>query len=224
MLVAVEAARARSGRKITRKEVEARVARCADKLHTLPVQWIKEARLPALKFEDGKPLGKEAVRYILYRQSRAREMRADIEAKPLYAMIDRKSSGDFAIEIAGTNVNGMTFKGRADRLAWTRGSVCDGGSITAYYKSFPGAEVDAFLRLDGLSMGIEMYDEIELEEAFFVPSGSVKTGSYLYDEPVDDSDDRLLSLGDIPPIVYSEVLGDLRKSRARKKPSKSVEE
>ena len=98
MLLGLEAARATSGHKVTRKEIEAHLA-FADNHHKLPAPWIKEARLPALKFKDGKPLSKEAVRYLLYRQSRAREMRADIEAKPLYALIDRKSSGDFAIEI-----------------------------------------------------------------------------------------------------------------------------
>ena len=39
------------------------------------------------------------MRYLLYRQSRAKEMRPDVEAKPLYALIDRDGSGDFAQEV-----------------------------------------------------------------------------------------------------------------------------
>ena len=80
-------------------EIEARIARVADKLDKPPAEWIVEERLPAVRFKDGEPLGKEAVRFLLYRQSRAKEIRPDVEAKPLYAMIDRKSSGDFAVEI-----------------------------------------------------------------------------------------------------------------------------
>ena len=86
-------------------------------------------------------------------------------------------------EYAGTSVNGMTFKGRADRLGWTRGSVCDGGGITTYFKSFPAAGVDVFLGLEGMYIGIDMSSEIKLQNAFFVRAGSVKTGSYIYDEP-----------------------------------------
>ncbi len=516
ILLALEAAWAASGRKVTRNEIEARIARTAAKLKELPAGWIDAAKLPALKFKDGKPLGDDAVRYLLYRQSRAREMRPDVEAKPLYGMIDRNTSGDFAVEIlkgflaskadagdrwalavasllgddrvvpilnqqirqwadssrgkmaeyavealsllgtdaalltvdalairyrsknknvgraaveafaaaaenlgitpdelgdrvvpwlgfepgqkriidcggkkvearistdlklqfidldknkplasipktapkevvsefkelaatlrevvkaqmlrlenlmvrqqrwpverwselftmhpvllpvavrliwgvydgsgqlqatfraledrtftqasdepfelpatgrigivhplelagdqrkawqthladyeiappfpqlerpvvqlppdrantksltdyAGTNLNGMTFKGRADRLGWARGSVCDGGGITTYFKSFPAAGVDVFLGLDDMYIGIDMSAEIKLQNAYFVRTGSVKTGSYTYDEPANENDGRVLRFGDVPPIVYSEVLGDLQK-------------
>ncbi len=43
----------------------------------------------------------------------------------------------------------------------------------------------------------------------FVKSGSVSTGSYVYDEPSDEKDPRLLSFGEVPPIVFSESVGDL---------------
>ena len=93
-------------------------------------------------------------------------------------------------EYAGASINGMTFKGRADRLGWTRGSVVDGGGISTYTKSFPAAGVDVFLGLDGMYVGIDMSSEIKLQDAFFVRSGSVKTGSYTYDEPGDENDPR----------------------------------
>ena len=62
--------------------------------------WIDEKKLPALCFAKGsEKLKPQAVRYVLYRQSRAREMQPDIECKPLYALIDRKSSGDFSLAV-----------------------------------------------------------------------------------------------------------------------------
>ncbi len=42
-------------------------------------------------------------------------------------------------------------------------------------------------------------------------SGSVSTGSYVYDEPSDEKDPRLLNFGEVPPVVFSETLGDLAK-------------
>ena len=76
--------------------------------------------------------------------------------------------------------------------------------------------MDVFLGLDGMYIGIDMSTEIKLEEAFFVRSGSVKTGSYTYDEPGDETDPRVLPFGEVPSIVYSEVLGDLHKIAGKK--------
>ena len=60
-------------------------------------------------------------------------------------------------------------------------------------------------------IGAGMYDSITLRRFCFVKSGSVSVGSYVYDEPKDDSDERLLCFGDVPPIVFSETMGDLAR-------------
>ena len=110
-----------------------------------------------------------------------------------------------------TDLNAMTFKGRAERLGWQRGSVCDAGGITSYRKSFPGAGADVMVETEGMYIGIDMYSSIKLGRFYFVKGGSVSTGSYVYDEPNDEKDTRLLAFGDVPPIVFSETLGDLAK-------------
>ena len=122
-----------------------------------------------------------------------------------------QKSAKFGKQFNGAEVNAMTFKGRADRLGWTRGSVVDGGCIESYRKCFPGAGADVFLSLDGMYMGIDMYSSITLQQFFFVKSGSVRVGSYLYDGPEKDADERLIPFGQVPPIVYSEAVGDLQK-------------
>src|SRR6185437_6390810 len=116
----------------------------------------------------------------------------------------------------GISLNAMTFKGRAERLGWYRGSVCDGGGITSYYKSFPASGADVFLALDGMYMGIDMYSDIKLGNAFFVMHDGVRIGSYTYDEPANEDDPRLIPLGKVPPIVFSEVMGDLQKIAGKK--------
>jgi HEAT repeat protein len=110
--------------------------------------------------------------------------------------------------VQGTNLNAMTFKGRAERIGWRRGSVVDGGGVTSYRKTFLAANVDVILYLDGLFMGAGMDDQVSLEIACFVRAGSVKMGGYVYDDPGPD-DPRLIPFGEVPPIVYSEAMGDL---------------
>jgi hypothetical protein len=129
----------------------------------------------------------------------------------------------FSSKFAGTDLNGLTFKGRAERLGWHRGSVIDGGGIACYCKSFPGAGADALLSLDGMYIGIDMYTSVKLERLCFVKAGSVKFASYVYDEPSEAQDERLIAFGQVPPIVFSETLGDLEKIAGKKGNDDAVE-
>lgn len=124
----------------------------------------------------------------------------------------------FGTEVAETELNAMTFKGRAERLGWTRGSVCDAGCINYYVKTFPGAGVDVFVETEGMYVGIDMYTDIKLGKNFFVNHGSVQIGSYIYDEPSDPNDPRLLSYAEVPAIAFSESMGDLLRISAKSAP------
>ncbi|GEM_PF-1949099 len=144
---------------------------------------------------------------------------ADYDIVPPFAQLDRpvvkvkpeQRSMKFGVEVAGTEMNGMTFKGRAERLGWSRGSVIDGGSINFYYKSFPAAGVDIFVELDGMYVAMDMYAEIKLGRTFFVKHGSVQVSGYNYDEPGKESDERLVAYGEVPDIAFSEAMGDLAR-------------
>jgi hypothetical protein len=144
---------------------------------------------------------------------------ADYDVEPPFAQLERpvvlveptdatRLMGD---RFSGTSLNGMTFKGRAERLGWTRGSVCDAGGINFYLKTFPSAGVDVFVGTDGMFVGMDMESEVTLGKVFFVRHGSVAIGSYTYDEPADEADPRLVAFGAVPVIAYSEALGDLGK-------------
>jgi hypothetical protein len=80
---------------------------------------------------------------------------------------------------AGTKLNGMTFKGRAERLGWRRGSVVDAGGISSYVKSFPSAGIEVIVGIDGMYMGMGMEDSITINDGWFVRQGSVTMGSYV---------------------------------------------
>jgi hypothetical protein len=112
--------------------------------------------------------------------------------------------------VEGTSLNAMTFRSRAEKLGWTRGSVVDNGAVSSYKKIFSGAGIDAFLDLDGMYMGIGVDETIQLGKICFVKSGSVQTGSYTYDEP-GENDPRLIAFGNVPTVPFSEVMGDLVK-------------
>ncbi len=151
---------------------------------------------------------------------------ADYDIDPPFAQLERpvvsptpeQKNVKFGREVADTEVNGLTFKGRAERLGWSRGSVCDGGGINFYLKSFPTAGVDVFVETEGMFVGIDMYTEITLGKTFFTKHRSVEIGSYVYDEPGDEKDERLVPYGEVPAIAFSEAMGDLVRISGKNKP------
>lgn len=67
------------------------------KLDKVLTSWLDEEKLPAVYWKkSGNALDKDAIRFILYRQSRVKEMRSDAEAKALIQLVDRETSGAFA--------------------------------------------------------------------------------------------------------------------------------
>lgn len=144
---------------------------------------------------------------------------ADYNIAPPFAQLERpvitvkpeQKDLKYGSDVVGTELNAMTFKGRAERLGWARGSVVDAGGVHEYLKTFPTAGVDVFIYLEGMYIGVGMDDSITLDKFFFVKHGSVKIGSYEYDEPSEASDPRLVSFGEVPAIAFSEAMGDLTK-------------
>ncbi len=152
---------------------------------------------------------------------------ADYDIVPPFAQLERsvvtvkpeQKATKLGNEIAETEINAMTFKGRAERLGWARGSVCDAGCINFYTKGFPTADVDVFVGTEGMYVGIDMYTNIKLGKVFFTKQGSVQIGSYVYDEPGDEGDPRLMSYGEVHAIAFSETMGDLTRIAGKDKES-----
>ncbi|MCA9670090.1 MAG: DUF4132 domain-containing protein [Myxococcales bacterium] len=136
---------------------------------------------------------------------------------PAFAQLDRRvarcpkddAAKTMYFGVENKEVNAGTLAGRANRMGWRRGSVCDGGSVTSFHKVFASAGVDVILETEGIGVMVDQYSNATLKRAYFVEPGAVSFGSYVYDEPRDDSDKRLIPLGKVPPIVYSEAMAEI---------------
>lgn len=96
-----------------------------------------------------------------------------------------------------------------------RGSVGDAGLISAYFKLFVGAGVEVTMNVEDMWVSQDPMDTISLGTARFCKAGTVERGSYIYDEPAND-DPRILNFGQVPPVVYSETVSDLKAIVAKK--------
>lgn len=142
---------------------------------------------------------------------------ADADVRPIFPQLDRPvillkevdKHVKMCTEFQGIQYGGYGFVSKMEKLGWFRGSVVDAGGISSYYKDFSELGVTAIIMQVGM-IGVGYYEEnAELGDLMFVKSKAVSFGSYSYDEPSKSDDIRLVALGDVPPIVYSEVMADM---------------
>ncbi|MGL4398629.1 MAG: DUF4132 domain-containing protein, partial [Luteolibacter sp.] len=112
-------------------------------------------------------------------------------------------------------VSAGTFRSRAEKRGWARGSVIDAGGISSYFKLYPGAGVEVILPTDHFWIGCDPMDIVELGAAYFVKAESVERGSYVYNEPGPD-DPRVMRFDAVSAVVWSETISDLKAIVATK--------
>ena len=148
-----------------------------------------------------------------------REHLADYEIEPPFPQLDRsiarRDPADAAhrstARFEACSLSALTFHGRAARLGWRRGAVADAGYVSTYWRRFGAAGLDAFVVVDGMYVTPDTDSVVEVGKAFFVAAGSVSTASDPHDAPQHERDERLVAFGNVPPVVYSEAIGDLER-------------
>jgi hypothetical protein len=136
------------------------------------------------------------------------EVFGDYELIPPFAQLGRRvhtllPGEETATEITrfnGPKINPMALVGIFDKLGWTRGPAMDAGIVYYHTKEFPTAGVFAVIEYaNGVPMGyIEGWDDQVLERGYFIPMGAA--GRW-------NRREAALPLGQIDPVVMSEVLG-----------------
>lgn len=79
--------------------LEERIRKTVGKIKGPLVPWLDPGKLTRPKLLNGVSLSAESLLYLLYRQSRVKEMRSDIEARPLFQQLDRDTTGDLALAV-----------------------------------------------------------------------------------------------------------------------------
>jgi hypothetical protein len=100
-----------------------------------------------------------------------------------------------------------------EKLGWVRGVAMDGGCFTEHSKQFRAANVTAVIDYDGVvGMGyIDPNETLTLQSINFC-SGMRNPSGYGWDKQ-----DKMLTLGEVPPIVVSEVIADLHVLKSKSK-------
>ena len=150
----------------------------------------------------------------------------DYEIKQPFLQLDRpvtrvreEEAGETSLDTFGGRVlNGLSLTGKLTSQGWYRGSILDGGGFYDFYRE--DGPIGAQLNFEGASVGYEDGDTTVYDIQFY-KSGAVARGSYVYDElgrgqdgkPV-AKDARLLTLGQVPPRLFSEIVYQVQKATA----------
>ncbi|MFC7337499.1 DUF4132 domain-containing protein [Haloferula chungangensis] len=139
------------------------------------------------------------------------------KVKPAFGQIDR------AIELLdplhgnrrelrlaeGCQIDASVFRNRAMGRGWSIGSTQDGGYIYDCFRKFPGLCVEVYLALEDFHATSGRGDEIKLGIALFAKPDANQKRAYLGVMPGVD-DERVLRFGEVPAVVYSETVADLK--------------
>ncbi len=74
-------------------------AKSRGKLNKAVEPWLEESTLPGLFYSTGDQLSTDERKFLLYRMSRIKEMRSDMEARYILQFLDKKKSSAFALAI-----------------------------------------------------------------------------------------------------------------------------
>jgi HEAT repeat protein len=127
-------------------------------------------------------------------------------SRPIVRVSDAERGARVYTALNGTKLNALTFKGRATRLGWRPGSVGDAGSVESYFVEFPGTGTNAYLMLQDMFASIDREWEVTLLDLYFTRGSSGGDRYYYAGEPKNADAPHVLAFGDVPPVVFSEVL------------------
>ena len=136
--------------------------------------------------------------------------------RPIYVVSEEENAKTISYTFEDTTLNSATFKSRAEKLGWRRGSVVDAGEVSSYRKSYEDKQLEVFVKTEGMGVQLDFDSQVTLGEFYFIKQGSIVTGSYTYDEPRNEKDERLIKFADVPKIIYSETINDLKKITMKK--------
>ncbi len=142
---------------------------------------------------------------------------ADYEVTPPFSQLNRpivrvspeEGEALWWEKYQGYVMNGGALKGRYLKAGWQRGSVQDAGVYYTIWKEFPAAGVQVVLETAGMGVGYEQAHNTAIERLAFARTDTIKRGSYVYDD-LKEKDERIIKLGDVPLVIFSEVAADLQ--------------
>lgn len=127
--------------------------------------------------------------------------------RSVYTVTKEEEAEQKLMRFHGRTINDLSLNSRLTGLGWYRGSVQDGGGFYTYYREDAELGLGVELHFSGSYVG-GSYEDVTVYDARFYRAGTIKRGSYQYDEA---DEDKAFRMGDIPARYFSEIVWQLTK-------------
>mgnify|MGYP002510491820 CR=1 FL=1 len=127
--------------------------------------------------------------------------------RSVYTVTKEEEGEQKLMRFHGRTINDLSLNSRLTGLGWYRGSVQDGGGFDTYYREDAELGLGVELHFSGSYVG-GSYEDVTVYDARFYRAGTIKRGSYQYDEA---DEDKAFRMGDIPARYFSEIVWQLTK-------------
>ncbi len=131
--------------------------------------------------------------------------------RPINLLDESKKEMKMETEYEKIKLSSSKFVRMLENAGWQKGPTEDGGSICSYSKSFTTQNLKAWIIFEGW-IYVGYYDEgssdLAVGKIGFVPLKMENQRYYYY--PYNEKDENLIAFGEIPSIVYSEVMADVK--------------
>lgn len=143
------------------------------------------------------------------------EILSDYEIMPPFQQIGRsiyalKSGEEIQTEMTrfkAAKVPAIALVGMLDKSDWVRGTPQDAGIFAEHFKPFPSANVTAIVEYEGVPISYpDDWDDQSIERCYFLEGISVNIYA---------NRNKAIVLGNVDPLVISEVLRDLTAIAAK---------
>ena len=108
-----------------------------------------------------------------------------------------------------------SIKATLDKHGWNKPVVVDGGFVESFSRDDYSGNIKAILEVEGVHVaGFDNDMDPKLGSLYFIDT--TKEKKRWFNPPADDKDERLIPLGSLPPVFYSEVIAGVKAIKVRK--------
>ncbi|MDE6673898.1 MAG: DUF4132 domain-containing protein, partial [Acetatifactor sp.] len=132
--------------------------------------------------------------------------------RKVYCLMEEEQESSRLERFDGMVINDLSLGGRLTAMGWLRGPV-QGGRFAIYYREEPSLDLGAELHFSGsiVGSGSTGGQDVTVRDVRFYRVGTVDRGPESYDVVTEE---RQLSLKDIPQRFFSEIVWQLTKVTA----------
>jgi hypothetical protein len=138
----------------------------------------------------------------------------DLAIEPVFPQLDRlifrvaeaEAGNKIITDFSGKNTQVNSIRNVLEKFNW-RAVGSDGGIVDAFHLTETNQGIIAVLDVEGVAVFFDAKAEPRMGKLYFLDKK--KQVNKWIDSPTNETDKRLIAIGDLPPVFYSEVMYNL---------------